>query len=730
MKHTFRFITIIVCLAIFCSCSKLEFFNNETNTSGDITLDITNSDNEPVSALTFTREGCEISAKVISNSDWTALVDPKDKEWCNANPPSSSGNGKLLIRVKRNENIDPRSTNISIVCNNNIRYTLKIIQAGVPLLSATRADVPMFKNSCKLTIAANGEWTAKIEENKGWCTLSAYSGTEGIVNLIITSERNISGANRSAAIKFSNEGIEESFTVYQSSTVEPFTPYLSDNDTLKLSWNKIKGATGYRINVTSDSRLSQSYDVDSSVTHYFPEQKEGNLFNFIGSAKIVVEALTEDSEEEIKGATLYAHTLFDVNSGNGIDIPYLISNRRHFNNIRKVLTGNYRIVSNIDFSGYSGDSENSNGNFPMISNDFSGILDGNNMTISNLKLNLAETTPMGLLQNVSGEIKNLHINGMNAVFGTGGIAGGLIGQLTGKITDCSITNSTITRNVNNVLGGMAGELTSNATIEGCKNINTSVSASSNNNTGGIVGRMISGEIKGCSNSGSILCSNSGGGIAGTQQGGSVLNCFNTGGISAPNNAGGIVGNQTGGQILMCYNTNTVTGSNNIGGIAGKSTSALIETCYNKGNIDATGGDAGGIAARSENNTGIIRNCYNTGAINATINAAGICANIQSNTTSARVSECYNTGSISSTATLSGGIVAFIPQNSSVIIANCYYLENSSVSLPDKIKAGVEMKTDLEMGTEQTFSGWDFSQKWHFIPESDYRYPQLRSITHQ
>jgi len=195
------------------------------------------------------------------------------------------------------------------------------------------------------------------------------------------------------------------------------------------------------------------------------------------------------------------------------------------------------LMENIVLTGY----------WTPISIDNDGIpitFDGNNKTISNLRINSPSADNQGLFSELRGStIKNLGLINVN---------------ITGK---------------DNV-GGIVGNIGGDGTIENC--YVTGV-ITGEDNVGGIVGANYGDDIENCYFSGNINGSENVGGIVGFCSGKSIKNCYVTGNITGSTSVGGIVGDNVLGSIVNCYSTGDVSGSINAGGIAGKNIDG-VENC--------------------------------------------------------------------------------------------------------------------------------------------------------
>ena len=191
------------------------------------------------------------------------------------------------------------------------------------------------------------------------------------------------------------------------------------------------------------------------------------------------------------------------------------------------------------------------------SKQYSGTIDGNYHTISNLQMNYTSNNWISFAGYVDAQsmVKNLtfanvHISGQQY---TGVVAG----VSKGTITNCHVTSGIVT--------------------------------GKNNMTAGIVGSA-GGTVTGCTNAASVNGGSVAGGIAGNTDGGVdgspvVAACSNTGVVSATGSSvGGIVGGYSGNSVIGCWTVDTnekdsngavTTGKNGIG----SENSNSITHCY-------------------------------------------------------------------------------------------------------------------------------------------------------
>lgn len=326
-------------------------------------------------------------------------------------------------------------------------------------------------------------------------------------------------------------------------------------------------------------------------------------------------------------------------NGNGtVDNPFLIETAAHLSYLsQQVVIGQtyngqyFRLMTNINLNNLDWipiGGRNMQGE--SSANAFAGVFDGNNKTISNIKINTPNKNNTGLFGYVESYSFNPEIRNLSVVSGTvngNSSTGGIIGYLKGRVRNCS----------------------NGATVNGT------------GAAGGIVGMGSFGcEIVKCTNSGTVS-GYSVGGIVETAYDCLIQNCNNSGSISG-DYASGIV-ETVYGLIINCKNIGNISGGN-IAGIAryDLTDGVIISSCVNTGNLTGTS-TTGGIGSFIDESTSVIKNCYNVGTLNR---GGGIVGKAEK----CSIENCYNVGTISSTSN-SGAIAGSVSNNA--IITNCHYL---------------------------------------------------------
>ena len=252
----------------------------------------------------------------------------------------------------------------------------------------------------------------------------------------------------------------------------------------------------------------------------------------------------------------------------------VIKTAQDLDNIRNDLDGKYILMNDIDLSSYSnwdpiGEIDMDTG----TGQGFTGVLDGNGYTISNLTINRPDEDYVGLFcstlgQSGMGEIKNLRLTDVNVVGGKS------VGTLTGygaNISNCFASGDVTCTVQGGLLMGIGG-----GNIVGCYTEGSVTGLDGQTyygNVGGLMGMAIGANVSECC-SDVILKTNStnadigSGGLIGMIQSGSISNCYTKGEVSSGVYVGGIAGISLSSNINNSFSMMESSGLGYIGGIAG------------------------------------------------------------------------------------------------------------------------------------------------------------------
>ena len=386
-------------------------------------------------------------------------------------------------------------------------------------------------------------------------------------------------------------------------------------------------------------------------------------------------------------------------------------------------------------------------------NPFRGVFDGQNHTISNLKVTEygAKSGLFGVVSgtantaytsiddvwvsnvfvdtaiaesNYTAVIKNLHLE-KATVAASGSVK--YTAAFAGNINNAYMSNLTVdsTSSVagNKCVGGIAGSANGSVFLN-CEN---NASIDSYYNVGGIVGAVnydannSFSAIVGCSNNGTVAASGTGGGVGGIvgiaqgDKSGVIVDCVNAGTINdtADKYVGGIAGLAFGYKLVSgCtnYGTITVSGSpsDNIvsGIIAAEAASCGIWNCTNNADITVYAKYLAGISTNynaQSGGVGYVYSCVNTGSLTNT-NASGQTMNLALNTSNALFKD-----KVYADVAAINQEIAGVGSNVTVKFENCTVSNSSGTLILTSSIRGIESNTvicsavDVSTGNQTALS---------------------------
>lgn len=487
--------------------------------------------------------------------------------------------------------------------------------------------------------------------------------------------------------------------VYRSDSTAPTITY--DPATKKFSFSDA-GAGIYKVYKDGTDITSSISDMSSdtkSCSYTCGSNDSGNV-----TFKVV---------DNVGNAVETTYYLFK-GTGSSSD-PFRLRNRTDFDGLSTCVS------NGITFSGKNFKVEPESGTTidmgsnkftPIGTNEkpFSGIIDGDGKTVSNLKVEV--TTYAGLFGYTSGAtLTDIKVSGYS--YASSMCAGLLVGWMEGgKINGTTEAKLVAKADSDGVYGIFAGGLVgvnAGGTIEGSVTVSgDEVDKESGGYyiMGGVVGYntgTISATIT-CSvrvivrSSGEFSFSESNkvtgafaGGIVGCNNGGTLSGAFTkTGGdVIAPSNhdyVGGIVGYNNNGTLSgtfkqqansATYDSSNIYGGQYVGGIVGYTTGVTLNGATSAGIVKGTGSQAvGGIVGGIASGASIeIKNCTNTGSVTAgdANGVAGIIGHSASATNTIKVNGCINTGAIYGKVNTGGigGRMETTSTSGKLTFNNCY-----------------------------------------------------------
>ena len=261
------------------------------------------------------------------------------------------------------------------------------------------------------------------------------------------------------------------------------------------------------------------------------------------------------------------------------------------------------MTADIDLSGYTydraviapdvNDVEGQRGINPFEGKPFSGVFDGNNHSISHLRIKGASY--LGLFGQIgSGAIiSNLGVDDLD-IHGTGNVVGGFAGNNNGTITKSYSSGSVSGDEQVGGLVGFNGFLHPGSALWLDKggivlNSHSSARVDGESGVGGLVGLNM-GHISASHSIGSVNGNRDVGGLTGIN-GDKITLSFSTSAVSGSLNVGGLVGNNGfldrqyvyGGNISLSYSEGEVSGADSTGGLVGENPGDIYD-CYSSGRV--------------------------------------------------------------------------------------------------------------------------------------------------
>lgn len=291
--------------------------------------------------------------------------------------------------------------------------------------------------------------------------------------------------------------------------------------------------------------------------------------------------------------------------------PYQVSTPTHLHNIRVDLSASYKLINdiNLDVAPY-----NTGSGWEPIGNStsqFSGTLDGDNFTISNLYINRATKDTVGFFSNLNSTVKNVRFKDANV---TGRDLTGIIaGSFNGYLDKSSVSGSVTGRNK---VGSLFGIMLEGTSAE--KSYSEANVSATGDRIGGLTGILETAYFNDSFFAGSVsTVGDKVGGIMGegyeTITSGGLTRVYNSGSVSGANQVGAIGGDVSGTQYTnVFWDTQTTGQSKAIGegdstGVSGKSTSEMKRIAtFSNFNFSSTwvideGTDYPKLRERKENN---------------------------------------------------------------------------------------------------------------------------------
>lgn len=298
--------------------------------------------------------------------------------------------------------------------------------------------------------------------------------------------------------------------------------------------------------------------------------------------------------------------------------PYQITTIEELNDVRNHLGSYFKLMNDLDFDNpddwddYDTNRDTivdpTSGWLPIGAwgSPFTGNLDGNNKTITNLFFNrsIFDAGLFGFVNEC--EINDLGLIGVQ-IEGTSSYVASLFGYGSAIVNNCYAKGNI---SGNGYVGGLIGYITSPSEINNCY-VKATVTAIGNC-AGGLMAHSFNGNVSNCFSESTVSGKQQTGGLFGSNAG-TISHCYSKGETTGTTYVGGLVG-YAGGTISGCYSIGEVNGISEVGGLTGRT---VLDTnnCYTHCKVTRISGTSERVGGFSGfNDRRKIVKCYSTGEV--------------------------------------------------------------------------------------------------------------------
>lgn len=216
-----------------------------------------------VSIFQCSDKGQSLVVNVTSDGKWEAT---SNDSWISVSPESMTGNADLVITIEENTTDDTRTGTVTLTIGDQ-SYTLTVKQTGKYFtIQYTGSQFTSKGTSLSIDVITNDSWTARVEGNPSWITLSQTSG-EGDVSIVATLADNLSVNDRTATII-----IETPHGQSLKIPVSQAARYMTlDCQSVQFFAG---GGTSQDIKITTDAQ----YSITCSDTWFYVTEKGNDVF--------------------------------------------------------------------------------------------------------------------------------------------------------------------------------------------------------------------------------------------------------------------------------------------------------------------------------------------------------------------------------------------------------------------------------------------------------------------
>jgi filamentous hemagglutinin family protein len=370
-------------------------------------------------------------------------------------------------------------------------------------------------------------------------------------------------------------------------------------------------------------------------------------------------------------------------------------------------SGFYALADNYDASSDNGGAAYTASPIPTF---FNGTFEGLGNTISNLTIDDATDSSVGLFAANFGEVRDIGLLNADVTATSASNGGGaLIGDNDGTVENAFSFGSV---GGSGTIGGLVGINSAIVTDS-----SSAASVTGSGNVGGLVGYN-SGVINSSHATGTVVLGGSGGnvgGLVGNNNSGTTENSYATGAVTGAQNAsiGGLVGFSNG-TVSASYATGDVTGGDgaDVGGLVGESrkdssNSGVVSGSFASGTVIGDGGSVGGLVGCNCNGASIT-DSYATGIVTGTEDA-DVGGLVGLNDSGSTIDESYELGAVRASGDSVGALIGENDGTAGATKADYYNTTaNTFVGAvgTGSLTAGGGISY-ANMQSTSSFNGWNF-----------------------
>jgi uncharacterized protein (TIGR02145 family) len=154
--------------------------------------------------------------QVTATQAWQAEVDAEAAAWCAISPDGYAGNHAVEVHVAENPTTEIRTATILFTAGMLTRTVVVTQAAAAPLLIVAPViiDATAGEASYPIAVTSNTDWTARVDGDAAWCTLSGATG-KGSGTVIVNTAFNVATETRSTTVTITADTLVRVVSVMQ-----------------------------------------------------------------------------------------------------------------------------------------------------------------------------------------------------------------------------------------------------------------------------------------------------------------------------------------------------------------------------------------------------------------------------------------------------------------------------------------------------------------------------------